>query len=345
MPQAHGARELVSRSLVIDGCQFAEGDFPGWDRLVSKELVTAISLTVPNSGAGFREACRAIGELWRQASLPGIRLAVVRTPADIRRAKAEGKTAIILAFQHWEPIENSLAFLHVFHQLGVRIVQIAYNEAGYVGSGCVEQPDTGLTRFGRRAIAEMNRIGVLVDLSHVGDKTCRDVIEASTAPVVFTHVNPRRRAPNPRNKDDDLIKAVAAKGGVIGLSPWGPICWLGPGHPRPNLDDFVGHLEYLIGLVGYDHVSFGSDISLDGSSDPVGTQEQADRYPEVVAKYNKEVGPTFQVRYPVGLYGATNLVELVERLLERGHGAEDVQKFLGGNLLRVFEATWSGVTA
>ena len=336
------ATELIGSSIVIDGCQFAESDFPGWERLVTKDLVTAISLTVPNSGAGFREACRSIGELWRQASVPGSRLMIVRDAADIRRAKAEGKTAIILAFQHWEPIENSLAFLHVFRQLGVRVVQIAYNEAGYVGCGCVETPDGGLTRFGRRAIAEMNRIGILIDLSHVGDKTCRDVIEFSKVPVAFTHANPRSRAPNPRNKDDDLIKAVAAKGGVIGLSPWGPICWLGPGHPRPTLDDFVGHFEYLVDLVGYDHVSFGSDISVDGSSDPVGTQEQADRYPEVVANYNREVGPTFQVRYPVGLYGATNLVELVARLLERGHKAEDLQKFLGGNLLRLFETVWAG---
>lgn len=336
------ARALIAGSVVIDGCQFAEGDFPGWERLITKDLVTAIALTVPHSGSGFREACRAIGNLWRVACRPGSRLTIVRDAASISQAKVEGKTAVILAFQNWEPVENSLDLLHVFHQLGVRVIQIAYNEAGYVGSGCVETPDRGLTRFGRLAVAEMNRIGILIDLSHVGDTTCRDVIEASSAPVAFTHANPRRRAPNPRNKDDDLIKAVARKGGVIGLSPWGPICWPGPGHPRPTLEDFVGHFEYLVDLVGYDHVSFGSDISVDGSSDPVGTQEQADRYPEVVGNYNREIGPTFQVRYPVGLYGATNLVELVARLLERGHKTADIQKFLGGNFLRLAAAVWAG---
>jgi len=343
MANLEAARELIRGSLVIDGCQFAEADFPGYDKLVSKDIVSAISLTVPHSGGGFREACRAIGSLYQQAATPGSRLAIAREVGDLRRAKAEGKTAIILAFQHWEPVENSLALLHVFRQLGVRVIQLAYNEAGYVGCGCVETPDGGLTRFGRRAVTEMNRIGIVIDLSHVGDKTCWDTIEASAAPVAFTHIVPRRRAPNPRNKDDDLIKAVAKGGGVIGLSPWGPICWLGPGHPRPTLEDFVGHFEYLVDLVGYDHVSFGSDISVDGSSDPIGTQEQADRYPEVVANYNREIGPTFKVRYPVGLYGATNLVELVDKLLERGHKSADLQKFLGGNLLKLFETTWGGV--
>ncbi len=343
MDQEQASRDLLGRSVIIDGCQFAEADFPGWHRLVTKDLVTAIALTVPNSGSGFRETCRAIGELYHQASAPGSRLAVVRETDDIRRAKAEGKTAIVLAFQHPAPIENSLAFLHVFRQLGVRIVQIAYNEVGYMGTGCTESPDAGLTHFGRRAIAEMNRIGMVIDLSHVGDKTCRDVIDASAAPVAFTHIVPRRRSPNPRNKDDDLIKAVAAGGGVIGLSPWGPICWLGPGHPRPTLEDFVGHFEHLVDLVGYDHVSFGSDISVDGSSDPIGTQEQADRYPEVVGNYNREIGGTFDVRYAAGLYGAKNLVELVARLLERGHKPDELQKFLGGNLLHLFEATWGGV--
>lgn len=330
------AAEVLANSIVIDGCVFPlhGTDFPGYKYLIGKGLITAMFLTIPFAEQGPGAAFRAISGLWRETNAPGARLKIALTPEDVHSAKTNGETALIITFQNWEPIGNSLAALHGFHRLGLRVLQLAYNEMGPAAAGCLE--DYGLTAFGRRALEEINRLGIIADLSHVCDRACREAIALTSKPIILSHANPRSRAPNPRNKPDDIIKGVADTGGVIGLSAWGPICWRGPGHPRPTVDDFVGHVEYVVDLVGIDHVSFGTDTVVDGAPDTHDYWDTALAYPEVAGGYASEVGSSYEVRYPAGFGDQRGLPLVVAGLLRRGYRNDDIAKFLGGNIMRVW---------
>ena len=137
----------------------------------------------------------------------------IHTVADIRAAKAEGRTGIILGWQNATPVESDVRRFRLFHALGVRIVQLTYNERNLFGNGCWERTDEGLSVLGLAAIREMNKLGILIDLSHVGDRTVLDTIEHSEQPVAFTHANARSQTDYPRNKTDEAIRALTAKGG------------------------------------------------------------------------------------------------------------------------------------
>ena len=142
----------------------------------------------------------------------------VKTAADILQAKQEGKVGVILGWQNASPIENHLSRFDLFHTLGVRIIQITYNERNLLGNGCYERRDEGLTNFGIDAIKEMNRLGILIDLSHVGDHTTLEAIELSEKPVAITHANARAFVNHVRNKTDEALLLLVEKGGVIGAN-------------------------------------------------------------------------------------------------------------------------------
>ncbi|MFO8060130.1 MAG: membrane dipeptidase [Bacillota bacterium] len=330
--------DILQSSFVFDGCIFAEGDFKGCARDVAESGLNAFFLTIPHSTEGFREAARAIGGIHQMADEPDSGLRVIRSPEDLQRADEEQETGLVLWFQDPHPIENSLELLRVFYELGVRAIQLTYNRANYLGSGCTERIDRGLTAFGAKVVREMNRLGVVIDLSHSSRQTALDAMRESTQPVLFSHANPRAITDSPRNKDDDQLKLLAEVGGVIGLTPWGPLCWRGTG--RPSLDDYIDHIEYVVDLIGIDHVGFGSDNTADHSSDAAGTEEQAALYPAVVAEYNRTVGTQPSARHAEGFSGPHNLDNLVDGLIGRGFGTADTAKLLGGNFLRVFKKVW-----
>jgi len=154
----------------------------------------------------------------------------VRTTADIRRAKEEGKTGIILGFQNTAAVEDQVGYIQLFKELGVGIVQITYNTQNLVGAGCYEPRDSGLSGFGHEVVAEMNRVGILCDLSHVGAVTSRDVILASKRPTAYTHVLPAALKPHPRNKSDEEIRFIVEHGGLVGVTMFPP--FLAKGMPR-----------------------------------------------------------------------------------------------------------------
>ena len=160
----------------------------------------------------------------------------VHHTADIRTAKQTGRTGIILGFQNTSAIEEDLDLLTTFHDLGVRVMKLTYMEANLVGQGCLERIDAGITGFGQEVIAEMNRLGILIDLSHVGQRTTLEAIEFSQQPVAFTHTNPASICNHPRNQPDETIKAVAAKGGLVGATVFPPFL---PSGNDSTLDDFV----------------------------------------------------------------------------------------------------------
>jgi membrane dipeptidase len=257
----------------------------------------------------------------------------VHAVADIRAAKAERRTGIILGWQNATPIENDLRRLALFHRLGVRIIQLTYNERNLLGNGCYERTDEGLSRFGQAAVREMNRLGILIDLSHVGDRTVLDTIELSDAPVAITHANARSQHDHPRNKTDDAIRRLVARGGVIGANAC-PMFF--PNGFESTLDEYLDAIEYLVDMVGAEHVAVGTDFC----------QEQPRAWFEWIFSSQgtlpaRDVGYTpHPYRHLRGLEGTRQFGAIATGLLARGYPPDAVRQVIGGNWLRLFTQVW-----
>ena len=253
----------------------------------------------------------------------------VRNANDIPRAKAENKLGVIFGFQDTAPLGDNLKMLAIYRALGVRIIQLTYNHTNLVGSGNLIQDDAGLTAFGRDVIAEMNRLGILVDLSHCGVRTTWDAIQASSKPVAFTHTNPFALCPHPRNKSDDALKAVAAKGGVVGVVVFAPML---TGAISATLDEYLQRVDYLVNLIGVDHVGIGPDFMEEMTAE-VSEKALSGMPPEVAAKF-RAVQPT------QGFESISACANVTAGLLARGYRDQEVKKIMGENWLRLYRAVW-----
>ncbi|WP_340084289.1 membrane dipeptidase [Siminovitchia sp. FSL H7-0308] len=331
--------ESDNQQLVIDGCMYPVGDFEGCSESVQKSKMNAFFLTLL-SFEGFSETIRSIANIYNVVDQQEKTLGVARTYAELQKNAAAGKKSIILTFQEPYPIGNSLNNLRAFYEMGVRVVQLTYNKANYIGSGCTETIDRGLTDFGREMIHEMNRLGMLIDVSHSSKLTTLSAIQESESPVVFSHANVKKISHIPRNKTDEEIKLLAEKGGVMGLTPWAPLCWKGEINQQPTLDDYLDHVEYVIDLAGIDHVGYGSDAPPDDKIDTPGVLEQATLYPEVVGKYYSSVSEDFSLAHAKDFKGSKELDHVMMGLKKRGYSDDDVDKFIGGNFARVIKQVW-----
>ena len=323
--------------IVVEGCTWT---FDGWTEKIAQSGVTALNLTLVGGAEDFVAALKEIERALRLIRDDPAHFVLARSGADVRRAKAQRKVAVVFNFQNGRAIEDSLDHLLLFHELGLRSMQLTYNERNFIGDGCLEPANAGLSTFGRRVVTEMNRLGILVDLTHVGERTTLEAMELSEKPCVFSHSNPRRRADNPRNITDEQIRLCAERGGVIGLSPWGPICWTGGATP-PTVDDLVDHLTYVADLVGIDHAGVGTDSTT--STRVAHIVEHATEintaYPAVTGAYVARFGAGLEHRYPIA---TTDLPRLTACLLERGFSEVDTATVMGGNFLRVWEQVWGG---
>lgn len=329
-------------NLVIDGCAFTEAGvgFVGVTDQVLKSDVDAFFLTIPSENSGYTACTKAIGGIYNLLDNDKKGLKIARSVNDIYAAKEKGLKSIVLAFQNPNPIENSLDQLRVFYELGVRVIQITYNNAGFTGCGCSESVDSGLTDFGKIFLARLNELGILPDASHCGPKTTMDVIKYSKTPVAITHAGAYSITPSVRTKTDEMLYALKENAGVIGISPWGPLCWKKDNGCRPDVKDFVDHIDYVRNLIGMDYISFGCDNTLDGSLDEAGTVEQATLFSKVVGEYNAAVGTKGDERHAKGFSGCWELENVRKEMRARGYSEEDIAKFTGGNLLRVINANW-----
>jgi membrane dipeptidase len=262
----------------------------------------------------------------------------VTAAADIETAKREHRLGLIFHFQGADPIENDLDLVEAYHALGVRMVQLTYNVRNRVGDGCEEKTDAGLSAFGVDLVARLNENRIVVDCSHTGYRTTMDAIERSTRPTVFSHANAFSVHPSPRNIKDDQIKAAALSGGLVGVNGFPP--FLGTA-TQPTMDRFVEHLDYMVQLVGIDHVALGIDY-YEGMH-PVANAEQAAaffRQQLAQRRWSEASYPPPPHHYPQGMSTPKELPNLTARLLDRGYNADDVRKIIGGNWLRVFREVW-----
>jgi membrane dipeptidase len=237
--------------------------------------------------------------------------------AELCRAQSEDRIGLLLGFQNSNHFQHA-ADVAEFYRLGQRVSQLTYNERNRLGSGCTDPDQGGLSEFGAAIVAAMNRQGMAIDISHCGERTSLDALAASSKPVLITHSNCRALVHHPRCKSDTVIRAMAANGGVIGISVL-PMM-LSVGRPA-TFEDVLDQFDHVARLVGVEHVGLGSDTDVD-AIDP----------------RTHRTRPAYVVR---GLSHARRVFELAEGLLRRGYGAADVAGILGGNFARALGDIWT----
>ncbi|MDP6830566.1 MAG: membrane dipeptidase [Alphaproteobacteria bacterium] len=333
------AAELQNKALVIDGLSYHSDGYTGDLRAGG---IDALNVTVNHFEADFSESCQAIAGWLAHMAAPDAEWAPIRRAADLAAAKAAGKIGLIMGWQNMRPVADDLDRLHLFHQLGVRIMQPTYNYRNFMGDGNLESEDAGLSHLGRDAVGILNELGIAIDISHVGDHTCRDILDLSTQPVLATHVDARALTPLPRNKDDGILRAVAQTGGVIGVSVYGPMLWDGDRERRPGIDDFIRHLEYITELAGIAHVGFGTDIPV--SNDLRRTAQIAEnrRLWSGISDYGDCFGHDIPARYAEGANNHGKLPNITAALLDRGWAEDDIECYLGANFARALAEIWRG---
>lgn len=258
----------------------------------------------------------------------------IRTVADIDEAHRSGRVGLVFGLEAATPIENELDRLDVLYGLGLRQIGIAYSDANALGSGLAEATDGGLTAFGRRAVTRMNKLGLAIDLSHSSDRTALDVCRHSAKPVFITHAGARAVWDTARMKPDDVLRAVADGGGVIGMSA-APHTTLSAAHPRHSIESVMDHFEYCAELVGIEHVAFGPDTLY---GDHVMLHTTFARLLSLGAIH----GPDFErVSYVDGLENPTeNFPNIAGWLVSHGYDDESIRAVLGGNIYRALREVW-----
>jgi membrane dipeptidase len=313
----------------------------GWTEDLGASGLSAMHVTAGDFLGDFDEVCTDIGRWHRILREESDRLFHVQTPADLDRVGVDPRVGVIFGLQNAAPAEQSLDRVDALTALGVRVIQLTYNDGNLVGDGCLEDRNAPLTRNGRELVERCNELGVLVDLSHVGRASLLDAVNVSTSPVVLTHANRSATAPSPRNKDDEALRAVAATGGIVGVTPFGPLIW--DGVNKPTAATFVRQVHEMLDLLGEDSVAIGSDYPVvkDPSSldDLVG--RTLERFPGFVGPYATRFGNDITARYAEGLEGIASWSGIPGMLRDSGLRDEVVDKVCGENWLRLYRDVWS----
>lgn len=316
--------------MIIDGCNPSNWDSPVVVESLLRGNVTAANATIA-IWEGFEETVDILAS-WHRRFRRQSNVLQVKTTSDIHLAHETGRLGIILGWQNISPIENSLERLEAFHALGVRIVQLAYNVRNLVANGCYEPHDSGLSMFGLKTVQKMNELGILIDLSHVGDKSSLDAIEASSHPVAFTHTHLREFCSHPRNKPGYLVRALVDKGGVIGANAYPQFL---PSGYESTLTEYVDGLERLIEVAGIDHVGFATDQC----------EERDWEFFDYLARLHGTTDhfkPDLPYLNPTvkGLEKNSDIPRIAAELGERGYLRPEIDKVMGGNWLRLYAEVW-----
>ncbi len=252
---------------------------------------------------------------------------------DIEKAKTEGKTAIFFGFQNCSPIEDDIALVEKVHQYGCRFMQLTYNNQSLLATGCYEKNDSGVTNFGREVIKEMNRVGIVIDMSHSGEKSTFDAIEMSEKPIAITHANPSFWLNAKRNKSTSLLKTLAQSGGILGLS-------LYPHHLKNNtnctLDSFCEMVAKTVEIMGTKNIGIGSDLCLNQPDEVVewmrnGTWSKSKNYGE--GSKTKQGFP----KQPEWFLDSRGFRNLEKGLKKAGFSEKEVNGILGDNWFNFYK--------
>jgi membrane dipeptidase len=327
----YAAREYVTDGIVWDNhaCMpLAHSDcsqMPALERC-HESGIDIVSLNVASGEQTQAEAISMLGTFRSWIADRPDRFTVIATAADAVQARAGCKLGVCFDIEGMTALDGRLDMVERYYDLGVRWMLTAYNRGNMAGGGCLDIEDGGLTDFGRSVVREMNRVGMVVCGSHAGYRTARELIDASSEPIIFSHSNPRAVWDTPRNVPDDLMIACASRGGVVGLNGIGP--FLGPNDVLT--DTFVAHIEYVLDLIGEDHVGIALDYCF-GQED--GMVELMTAYPELFP-------PGHDYSEGMKMIPPWRLGEIARSLGARGHGTSTLAKVFGENHLRIAKAVW-----
>lgn len=319
---------LHQESIVIDGLIISK-----WDRSVFEDMrrggLSAANCTV-SVWDDFKATVHNIAEMKSKIRANSDLLCLIKSTADIEQAKKDGKTGIILGFQNAHAFEDHLGHIEAFADMGVRVVQLCYNTQNLIGTGCYER-DGGLSGYGREVIGEMNRVGIMVDLSHVGAKTSEEAILESKKPVTYSHCLPAGLKEHPRNKSDEQLRFIADHGGFVGVTMFPPFLKRGI---DATVDDYVEALDYVINLIGEDSVGIGTDH----------TQGYGQEFFDHIT-HDKGRGRRLTnfgtVQNPLGIRTIGEMPNLTAAMERAGWPASKITKVIGRNWFRVFDEVWS----
>lgn len=319
---------LHRNAIIFDGLIIAN-----WDAGIFEDMQRG-GLTGANCTCcvweNFADTMKNIARWNKTFRSHGNLIVKARSVADIRAAKAAGKTAIVLGFQNTSAFEDQIGYIQHFKDVGVGIAQLAYNTQNFVGAGCYESHDSGLSDFGHDVVAEMNRVGMLCDLSHVGANTSRDTILASTKPVAYSHCLPSGLKAHPRNKPDEDLKFIADHGGFIGVTMFPAFL---PRGVESTVDDYVAAMDYVINIAGEDSVGFGTDFT-QGYGQPFFdwlTHDKGD---------GRRLTDFGEITNPEGLRTIGEFPNLTAAMVRAGWGEAKIRKVLGENWLGLLEEVW-----
>lgn len=322
------SESLHDDAIIIDGLIIAKWG-PDIFRAMRSGGVTAANCTC-SVWEDFPSSMKAIAD-WKQWFRDYDELIIqVFGAADIRRAKDTGKTGIILGWQNAVGFGDYLPLVPVYQELGLRVVQLTYNTATTVGCGCYESHDGGLTDFGHELVEELNRVGILIDLSHVGARTSADTIAASKKPVAYSHCLPASLKQHPRNKTDEQLRAIADKGGFVGVTVFPPFLKRGT---EATIDDYVEAIEAVVNVVGEDQVGIGTDF----------TQGYDNAFFEYITHdkgYARKLTDFGPVTMPKGFQRIEDFPNLTAALERKHWPAARIRKVMGENWLRVLADVW-----
>lgn len=322
------ARSMVDKKLVFDshGCMPLRPDdesfLPQLERYKASG-VDAVFINVGFGDDGIEQHIRMLGLFRRWLAERPEDYALATSVEAIHAARAAGKLAVGFDIEGMNAISDQLSLISLYYDLGVRWMLIAYNRNNLVGGGCCDD-DQGLTNFGRQVVEEMARVGMLLCCSHTGERTSREAIDLSPNPVIFSHSNPKGVWDHHRNIGDDVMRACAARGGVVGINGIG--LFLGDNDNRS--ETIANHIDYAVSLLGEDHVGLGLDYVFDSRE----LDEDIVTRPHLFAGYT--IGGGLRMVAP------EQISEIVEQLLQRGYSEDIIAKILGGNFMRVAGQVW-----
>lgn len=339
------AEQLYEKAIVINTMDSTA--LPQFDSKYCEKLadagITALNTTV-NVNVAFRPH-EGLPEVMRQFYIwydklreNSDKIVQINSAEDIRKAKKDGKTGIIFGFQNPKPIDGDPDLIKIFHRLGLKICGLVYTRRNAFADGCGEKTDVGLSRIGEMFVAEMNKLHILIEMSHCQTRASLETIALSKDPVAFTHSNSKGVYDMPRNLTDEQIKACAEKGGVIGVNAFSNQL-----HPKAEMEGAtiehcLDHIEYDVRLVGANHVGIGTDSAEGRTIEDAMALSVA--YPELRTSTMKLDQAMLAKRY--ALKDILDFKNYSRGLVARGYSDQEILKILGGNWLSLFEKIWRG---
>ncbi len=325
---------MAHPSLFIDALQYNN-----WSEEIFQQIkdggMSAIHVTICYH-EDFQEMLQNVTDWNSRFEMYADKIFLGRSARDVLKAQQEGRTAIFFGFQNCSPIEDNIALVEICHQLGARFMQLTYNNQSLLATGCYEENDAGVTRMGKQVIKEMNRVGLVVDMSHSAERSTMDAIEISERPIAITHANPSFWHPALRNKSNEVLKALGESGGMLGFSVY-------PHHLKDNSNCTLGSFCEMIAstadLMGISRIGIGSDLC----------QNQ----PDSVVEWMRNGTWTNERDFGEGSAGFAGFPDqpswfqnnrdfnnIASGLREVGFSNDDVDAVMGGNWLNFFESSF-----